>query len=150
VLDVPLIVRFPPVFPAGLQTPAPAGLIDILPTILDVAGLPPPSETLPGRSLRKLLAAPAADRPLLAEYARPATLINKYWRSNQPRVDMSAYNTSLKSLRLGGFKYIAADIGWERLFDLSTDPGEERDLSAEMPDRLAQMRAKVAELELGP
>jgi len=150
VLDVPLIVRFPPGFPAGLQTPAPAGLIDILPTILDVAGLPPPSETLPGRSLRKLLAAPAADRPLLAEYARPATLINKYWRSNQPRVDMSAYNTSLKSLRLGGFKYIAADIGWERLFDLSTDAGEERDLSAEMPDRLAQMRAKVAELELGP
>jgi arylsulfatase len=149
VLDVPLIVRFPPVFPAGLQTPAPAGLIDILPTILDVAGLPPPSERLPGCSLRQLLVAPAAYRPLLAEYARPVTLITKYWRANQPRVDMSAYDTSLKSLRLDSFKYIAGS-GWERLYDLSTDPGEEHDLSAEMPEQLAEMRAQLAQLELGP
>jgi arylsulfatase A-like enzyme len=151
VLHVPLIVRYPGVFPAGHSTPTAASLIDVLPTIIDIVGLDPPAEPLPGHSLRLLLAAPpAADRPLLGEYARPATLIGKYWRSSQPRINMSAYDTSLKSLRLGRLKYIAAGSRWERLYDLSADPGEQRDLSAEKPEELARMRARLAEEEKGP
>jgi arylsulfatase A-like enzyme len=151
VLHVPLIVRYPGVFPAGLKTPALASLTDVLPTIIDVVGLDAPGELLPGRSLRELLAAPpGGERPLLAEYARPTTLIGQYWRSHQPRINMSAYDTSLKSLRLGGLKYIVAGSGWERLYDLAADPGEQHDLAAEKPEQVAQMRARLAELEKGP
>jgi arylsulfatase A-like enzyme len=150
VLHVPLIVRYPGAFPAGLKTSVLASLTDVLPTVMDVVGLNTASEELPGRSLRHVLAAPAADRPLLAEYARPATLIAQYWRSRQPRINMSAYDTGLKSLRSGEFKYIVAGSGWERLYNITADPGEQHDLSAEIPDRLAQMRARLAELEQGP
>ncbi|MCK4413145.1 MAG: sulfatase [Candidatus Eisenbacteria sp.] len=47
---VPLIFTAPGVIPDGHVTPAVAGLVDLLPTLLDVAGIPVPDE-IQGRSL---------------------------------------------------------------------------------------------------
>jgi arylsulfatase A-like enzyme len=40
----------------------------------------------------------------------------------------------------GRYKYVAVGDGSESLYDLETDPGEERDVSGSQPDRLAQLR----------
>ncbi len=62
VVRVPLIVRFPGGKAGRVESPA--SNLDIVPTILDVVGLPSP-EHLPGRSLRAGLAGP---RPIVSEH----------------------------------------------------------------------------------
>lgn len=102
---VPLIVALP----AKLQSEKssrecnqPVGLIDVFPTLLDLAGLPP-REDLEGRSMRPLLDNPQAtwDRPILTTFA-PAN----------------------HSLRDEHFHYIRYGDGSEELYDLRRDPHE--------------------------
>ncbi|MCC9609157.1 sulfatase-like hydrolase/transferase [Blastopirellula sp. JC732] len=52
-LRIPLIVQWPGHLPSGVVRDELISTVDILPTILDAAGLPP-SETLPGKSLLPL------------------------------------------------------------------------------------------------
>lgn len=147
VLRIPMIVRYPDVFPPAQAVDAPVSLIDVLPTILDVLELDGGDAALPGVSLRGLVGPGVTDRPLLAEYARPRTLIHQHWRSSQPDVDMSRFDAGLWSLRMGEFKYIISGLGDERLYNLADDPGEQHDLSMLLPDRLAAMRERLAELQ---
>ncbi|HUS15139.1 MAG TPA: sulfatase-like hydrolase/transferase, partial [Chloroflexia bacterium] len=67
---IPLIVTFPDGSYAGRAVPAPVTLLDLLPTLLDVGGVPR-EHCLPvdGTSLLDVLAAPApGERPILSEY----------------------------------------------------------------------------------
>jgi arylsulfatase A-like enzyme len=52
---VPLIVRWPGRIPAGSTTRSLAQTVDLLPTLLDLAGIVPQNTYLPGRSLRPIL-----------------------------------------------------------------------------------------------
>ena len=63
-VKVPMLAVWPGVFPAGERTPALVSTVDLLPTLLDAAGLPVP-EGLHGRSLRHTLE-PAQHRKFLA------------------------------------------------------------------------------------
>lgn len=63
-VKVPMLAVWPGVFPAGERTPALVSTVDLLPTLLDAAGLPVP-EGLHGRSLRHTLE-PAQHREFLA------------------------------------------------------------------------------------
>lgn len=63
-VKVPMLAVWPGVFPAGERTPALVSTVDLLPTLLDAAGLPLP-EGLHGRSLRHTLE-PAQHREFLA------------------------------------------------------------------------------------
>lgn len=99
VLRVPLFIYYPGVAPAGaIDTPVFTG--DLMPTILDLAGLPVPGG-LDGQSLRPLLAGQQgalADRPIYAEMeseTSPSSL--GYWIA--PRYD-------LRSMKADGWKYI--------------------------------------------
>ena len=60
-LNVPLIVSNPRLFPEGQTTEALAGLVDIVPTLAALAGVPDPARyRFPGRDLTPVLADPAA------------------------------------------------------------------------------------------
>jgi hypothetical protein len=50
-------------------------------------------------------------------------------------------------LREGPLKLVTTSKGEAWLYDLSQDPHETRDLSAERPEDLARMRARLAEVE---
>jgi hypothetical protein len=66
-LRVPLIMRAPGLVPAGRRIEAPVGLIDVMPTMLDLLGLPA-VEGVRGRSLAPLLEERALPEvPLFAE-----------------------------------------------------------------------------------
>lgn len=100
VLRVPLFIYFPGVAPAGATIEAPVFTGDLMPTILDLVGLPVPAG-LDGRSLRPLLQGQPgalADRPIYAEMeseTNPASL--GYWIA--PRYD-------LRSMKADGWKYV--------------------------------------------
>jgi arylsulfatase A-like enzyme/Flp pilus assembly protein TadD len=129
---VPAIVHFPGrVSPA--RSDSPARLVDLLPTILDVAGLPPMDGT-DGVSLLPLL---AGGRPP----AEPA-----YIETRQPWITYGW--SALAAVRHGGWKYVAAPR--PELYDLAQDPGETRNLAAKMPTRAAELSALLGRFEQVP
>lgn len=67
---VPLLVIWPGHIPGGQRFPQPVSLVDVLPTVLDLAGLPQP-EVLQGQSLAPLLLGrPLEVRPVILDEFR--------------------------------------------------------------------------------
>jgi arylsulfatase A-like enzyme/Tfp pilus assembly protein PilF len=129
---VPAILHFP-----GRVAPTreayPARLVDLLPTMLDLAGLPPVADT-DGVSLLPLL----SGTRLAAEPA--------YVETRQPWI---TYGWSpLAAVRHGGWKYVSAPRA--ELYDLEQDKGETRNLLDKMPTRAAEMAALLARFEQRP
>ncbi len=151
VLRVPLVIRYPQAFPPGEERDEPVSLVDICPTVRSLAGIEK-SEGCgkPGRSLLPDAGAGSgkpAGRVVVAEYGRPKTLINRYWKSRYPETDLSSYERSLRALLRGSYKYIETGRGEELLFDIRRDPGEKKDLSRSRPGVLEEMRALSEELD---
>jgi arylsulfatase len=101
---VPLLLAAPGLEPARISRLVEA--VDVLPTVLALAGLPV-SSRLQGRSLLEAPNGAAEEATALTESAG--------WRS----------------LRSDGFRYVAHGSGEERLFDLAQPGGAWRDVSAE-------------------
>jgi arylsulfatase A-like enzyme/Flp pilus assembly protein TadD len=127
-LRVPLLVRAPGVA-AGTRLRATARLVDVFPTVLELAGLPVPSVS--GRSLAAALRGGAAP-PEPVTYAETLVpLLHFGW-------------SDLRVVREGRWKYIQAPR--PELYDLESDPTETRDLAASEPARAAAMRAALGRI----
>ncbi len=129
-LHVPLIVRVPDA-PGGRRIGSHVGTVDIVPTVLDLLGLEIP-DAVQGRSLAPLM---LADAPP-AQGAEPWRY---YAESLSPRLSHGI--GELRVLYEGPLKYIHGPR--PELYDLVQDPVELRDLSAQSPDALAGMEAKL-------
>ena len=128
-LRVPLIVRGPGVAP-GRRIKEVARSVDLLPSVLELLGVPAPAGWKgSGRSLAPALrgTGPLAPEPAYAESLLP--LLHYGW-------------SDLRALRDGQWKYIQAPR--PELYDLEADPGETRDLAAEMPARAEALRNGLA------
>ena len=109
-IRVPLLLKFPQNQNSGKRVTARARLVDIAPTILEIAGVPIPSQ-MQGQSLLRI-AKTNADQPV-------------YSASNFPQ---QAFGWSaLESWRAGKYLYIKAPK--PELYDLSADPGATRNLA---------------------
>ncbi|MEM8713028.1 MAG: hypothetical protein AAGG01_18910 [Planctomycetota bacterium] len=132
-VHVPLLVRSPGERPRVDERPA--GLIDIAPTLLDAAGLPP----LPGAAGHSLFAAPlAAPRALVATrfHERGSHLLSielGEWKLHR-RVPL-ALTSPADPLGLR-----ASDVQTE-LYRVSTDPGEQRDVANDHGETVAELLA---------
>ncbi len=122
-IATPFLLRWPRGITArgGLRH-APAHVVDLLPTILEVAGVPRPADSPPGHGI-SLVPTFVTDAPL-------------------PRRDLWWQHEGNRALRRGDWKIVAAGEGkpWE-LYDLSVDRSETKDLAATMPDELAELAA---------
>ncbi|AMV38144.1 arylsulfatase [Planctomyces sp. SH-PL62] len=127
-VSTPLIAHWPAGIKArGEIRRTPGHLIDVAPTLLELAGLEFPKAwkgadrpTPPGRSLAPVFAADAAvDRPFL------------YF-----------HHEGNRGLRVGDWKIVAparpADAPWQ-LYDLANDRAEAHDLAAEHPEKVQEM-----------
>jgi choline-sulfatase len=117
-VHVPLIVRYPPLFPEAKVVSDNVELTDVYATLLDVAGVDPNSESQ-GESLVGLA---ADDGPRMA---RPA---------------VAFHDGVIRSLAVGRWKLITWTGGRVALYDLAADPHEKRDLSGERPITLRWLR----------
>jgi arylsulfatase A-like enzyme len=136
---VPLLVRLPGTAPAGGVADAPVGCVDLLPTVLEALGVPPPADVeLDGTSFLDVLRAPAARRerpPLFWHF--PGYLEGhadgRTWRA-----------TPAGAIRLGRWKLLErTETGAVELYDLARDPGERRDLAAQLPERARELRDRL-------
>ncbi len=125
---IPLIVAGPGVR-QGAAVDGLVSLVDIYPTLMDMAGLPHPGG-LDGHSLMGELTGSGGKRPdwVLSEYHD------------------STCDTGLFMLRRGDWKYVAY-VGCEgQLFNLADDPDEVADQAAAAPDVVSEMDARLREI----
>jgi arylsulfatase A-like enzyme len=123
-LRIPLIVKFPRSQAQGLRLPGKAMIVDIMPTILSLAGVERPPR-LPGKDLRLYLDGREEPHPVCyAESGR------KFVPEN-PRRYVEGLAGHWTSIRSGRHKLIRIPKPQEKsyeLYDLANDPGETRNL----------------------
>ena len=138
---VPLIVRLPGGAGGGRAVGAAVSHVDLLPTVLDLVGVPPPAG-VHGRSLTPLLAGADGDDGDGGDGSAGGGERAVYSESLYPLLHYGW--APLRALRSGGLKLIAAPRA--ELYDLAGDPGEQADLtSSRRPEARALMR-RLAEL----
>jgi uncharacterized sulfatase len=147
----PIIFNWPGRVPAGTVHADLVSTVDLLPTLLDYAGIELPAG-LPGHSLRPLIE--GSDN-----WARDTVIGNmRQWRVPKPPGDTSggAHMVSGDAffLRTPKWRYIwFADQGMEELYDMESDPEENRDVAQEHPILAAMFRARIvawqAEMKAG-
>jgi arylsulfatase A-like enzyme len=120
VQHVPMMIWAPNIL-AGRRVEALAGHYDLLPTILDLEGLPIPKQ-VDGKSLKPVLDGRAAE-------------VNQYVYGEvsalEPQYSIRGQRYKLiESLRSGGIQ----------CFDLLTDPGENHDVSKVLPEVAAELK----------
>jgi arylsulfatase A-like enzyme len=104
--------------------------IDLAPTILDLFGLPKPRE-FQGVSLLPWIHG-ERDEPLVAlSYGYPT-------------------DRGSKCIRTGKWKYICRPDGQDELYQLVDDPEERRNLIAEEPERVKELKVLFFDLESHP
>ncbi|UCC30775.1 MAG: sulfatase [Phycisphaerales bacterium] len=107
VVRIPLIIRFPTHIDRDLRLSVPVSITDVLPTILDLTGLPQPNQVM-GQSLVPLLrgAGGAADRVIVSE--------------------LFSGGRKMRAVRRGNRKLIHDMLtGRSYVYNLVSDPGEQ-------------------------
>jgi arylsulfatase A-like enzyme len=133
-LRIPLLIR--PPSREGLRVDAPVSLIDLAPTILDLAGIAVPPSFFAGRSLRTALEGGSiSPRPIVAELF-PLSLGNK----QKHRHRLAVMDGEQKIL-------LRTDGELER-FDLVNDPDEEAPLPASNAELQELLRASEISFDL--
>lgn len=131
-IRVPLVVKLPGQRQAGLRVSAPVQHVDLLPTILDLAGTTAPGG-VQGQSLRPLFDGGAfPERGLYAE-----SLYGRYhlgW-------------SDLYALTDARFRFIRAPR--DELYDLQTDPGERANVAGARESTRVAMRQALERLMAG-
>ncbi|HEY1084558.1 MAG TPA: sulfatase-like hydrolase/transferase [Prosthecobacter sp.] len=121
-LRVPFIARWPGKLPAGKVTDEFLTTLELVPTLLAATGAAAPKSVhLDGFDMLPVLRG----------------------ESPSPRQEMFWQRRGDKAARVGNWKWMEAGKG-SGLYDLSTDIGEKKDLSAENPEVVQRMRDKFA------
>ena len=124
VVRVPLIISQP-----GVVSPSTVNdrvsLIDVLPTVLDLLGMPP-VEDADGRSLRPLLKGQSV--PVLPLF-----------------FDSVCFGRDKQGILDGRWKFTQSDSEPDLLVDIEADPAEQTNLAAAHPEEVRALRQKISE-----
>jgi arylsulfatase A-like enzyme len=131
-IRVPLVVRWPGVVPARTTCRVPVVSTDFYPTLLEVAGLSPEtSDPSDGESLMPVLKKTGSLKRSALHFHFP----NYAWHMD---------NRLGSAIRKGDYKLIERfDDGSVELYNLAEDIAESRELSAEMPEKAAELRREL-------
>jgi arylsulfatase A-like enzyme/predicted Zn-dependent protease len=136
-IRVPLIIRVPGAVAGGARVAAPVRTIDILPTVLDLVGIEPPTP-LHGESLVPLMVDPRLEGPSSAYSESMAVNLQFGW-------------SALYSLRTADHRFV--DAPRSELYDHGTDPEETENLVTRHPGVAAELQAELNrirnEIEIG-
>lgn len=145
-IHVPLLIRYPELFPRGERVTSHVQLTDLFPTILDAANLELPEvrAELQGVSLLENQA-DAANRLAYSEMLAPHPTIQTLNRRTglpedtpQPRFDRA-----LRCIRTHESKFVWASDGQHALYDLQQDPSETQNLYSEQPETAALLEKQL-------
>jgi arylsulfatase A-like enzyme len=145
ILHVPLLFRGPGI-PAGRRVRMPVGLVDLMPTLLELAGAPP-VRGMTGRSFAHVVRGAPPD-----EDAESRPFFSEAWREMRVTFDAEGrlrptpFPQPSFAVRVGDRKLIRYRDGEGfrySYYDLATDPGERRDLYPEDPAGARDLRELI-------
>jgi arylsulfatase A-like enzyme len=138
-VHVPLVVHVPGGPPQRIDERR--SLIDLVPTILDVASVPQPPRPAP----------PGSDDFLSGVSLLPEIMGKAEPKPRDVLVDMPAgpYNDARRALIHGDLKLIVANEARYDLYDLAADPKETRNLAKTDKDALQAMKDRYAAVKAG-
>ncbi|MDZ4796900.1 MAG: arylsulfatase, partial [Bryobacteraceae bacterium] len=126
-IRVPFFVRWPAAVKPGTEADRLAAHIDVLPTLLEAAGVKAPAGVkLDGRSLVPLMKNPKAQW-------QDRTLFFQWHRGDAPEL-FRAHAARTQRWKL---------VDGKELYDLQSDPSEAKNVAAEHPDVVAKLRAET-------
>jgi arylsulfatase A-like enzyme len=129
-IHVPLLLKLPEAQLAAKRVSAKVRLVDIAPTLLEIAVIPVPSQ-MQGQSLLRIAkSSSSADQPV-------------YSRSDLPQRGFGW--SALESWRAGKYLYIRAPK--PELYDLTADPGATRNLAQSSKATLDTMAAQLVSFD---
>ena len=144
---VPLIISYPPSLPSGRTVASQARTIDIVPTVLDVAGIPIPPGLQGVSLLPRMLGGEGGPAPLAySESGR------NFYKEN-PRQYVEGVAGKWRMIRSDRFKLIMIPTGtgeptWE-FYDLENDPGETSNVLGRFPREEETLRRALLDLVAG-
>ena len=139
-IRVPFIVRWPGVVPAGRTSDVPVAHVDVYPTLLNIAGgTPRGGYKLDGVSFASVLKSPQAALAREAIYWHFPGYLESY-------VHPSGWRTApVGAIHAGDFKLMEFfETGAVELYNLRDDISEKRNLAAQSPAKVQELRAKLA------
>ncbi|MFM7199453.1 MAG: sulfatase-like hydrolase/transferase [Myxococcota bacterium] len=138
-VHVPLVVRYPKVFPAGVRIDNPVQLTDLYSTVLEVTGLSDKAgPDVVGRSLLEHLNGGGdPQRPVYAEEFR--TLMRPLIKEIE-RMGFDPKTFKIHSVQVRDVRMIRWPKNTEKVFDISTDPGELTDIKEQRPEVYQQLK----------
>ena len=144
---VPCIISWADGLPKGLKIETPLPGVDLMPTLLELAGVDEPSP-IDGRSVAGPIRsgrAPAA-KPVLAEISS--------WQAIHGVSDDTDWMAAHVMIRVGKWKYNRNRFDTDELYDLESDPGEMTNLAGrpDMAGTIRNLRGRIAEaiVKTGP
>jgi arylsulfatase A-like enzyme len=136
-IRVPAVARWPGRIPPGLVVSEATSTIDLLPTLVSLAGAPLPDRHYDGLNIAQLLTG-EVDRLPGRGIDEGRELV--FWYSNRAL-----------ALRSGRWKYLRPGPWATRptLYDLEADPGERNDLSFDQPEMVEQLDQRIDDIVAG-
>ncbi|MEM7602043.1 MAG: sulfatase-like hydrolase/transferase [Verrucomicrobiota bacterium] len=144
-IRVPCIMHWPNTINPGSSNDEITGIIDMLPTFCEIAGIEPPTDrVIDGRSILPYLRGENLDTPIHDTFVVPgATIRQGDWKLLVKKQKPGGNGDKGKQGRL------PAPAG--SLFNLKEDPSETNDLSSQHPDKVSEltgiMNSFMAELK---
>jgi len=142
-IKVPMILNYPPWTQerGGEIVDAFGTVMDLMPTILDLANIQHPGKTFRGREVEEMRGKSWVK--FFESGTQSGDTITAIHSSDDPAVGWELFGRA--ALRKGNWKIVymtpwSHGKGEWELFDLSKDPGETRDLSAEEPGKLKELK----------
>ena len=150
---VPCVMRWPGRVPAGTVCTEPAMTIDILPTLVELAGAKGPRNTIDGKSIRELVEGKAGAKSPHEAYffwwdRELQAVRSGKWKLHFPHEYRTLAKGGGKGGRPAAYRKEATALA---LYDLSVDAGEKTDVAAKHPGVVKRLRklADKAREELG-
>lgn len=157
-IRIPLVIRYPRLFPPGHRVSGICQIVDFVPTVLDVLGEPlvQSQETkqssvlwesatqrfaLPGRTLvpERFVAREVA----YADVAPFLMDLRTVELTRGSKAGVGHFNAHLRVMHTGSLKYVWASDGQHALYDVLADPDETRNLIDARPDAARELHEKL-------
>jgi uncharacterized sulfatase len=155
-LRVPLIVRYPRLYPAGKRVSTPVSVRRLFHSALEAAGIFPNGNganghgapiDVKGLSLTRTIDGPDPEHGLVfAEAYTPDTLLSLMESMNPDAIDTFRCRLMRRAVYRGHRKLITVGEKPDELFDVVDDPGEIHNLLGEHPDEVSQLKSVLTTL----
>jgi len=150
---VPLIIRYPRLYPAGKRVPTVVSTRRLFHSTLEAAGIFPNGNSANGHGppidverlslARSVNGVDLGSEPVFAEAYTPSTLLVLMENMNRAAIDTFRCRSMRRAVYRERYKLITVDDEPDELFDVVDDPGETRNVLDSYPGEAGQLRSML-------